>query len=71
MEFSKIKVVSSVKKHVENWSEIRYKIGPSTLPWGTPAFIGLKSDKTLFTLTAWNLSLRYDLKSSRGIPLIP
>ena len=78
-ESLKINDVSSANKHGENKFEIlgisltynKNRIGPKTLPCGTPMLILLNSEIEFPTLTAWYLSLRNDVKISSGRPLIP
>ena len=47
------------------------KIGPSTLPCGTPHVIKFLSESTLPVLTFWYLSVKYDRNQLLDKPLIP
>jgi hypothetical protein len=45
--------------------------GPRLDPWGTPHTMPFCSDLAVWIVHICCLSLRYDLKRSRGFPLIP
>ena len=46
------------------------KSGPSLDPWGTPAIIGNSSEDWPSTIVLVFLSVRYDPRSFRVVPLI-
>ena len=46
------------------------KVGPSTLPWGTPLTILIGSDKALLIFTCWDLSVRNAVIHFKRLPRI-
>ena len=55
-------VLHSSTAHGRQFTKIIKSNGPSIEPYGIPILIGWKLDKVEFTLTVWNLLVKYDFK---------
>ena len=73
--------LSSAKKWWRIWNRLtsratgwvyrEYAHGPAPPPWGKPVCRSTFSDRAPFTMTCWDLFVRYDVIHSRARPLMP